>query len=149
MRQKIRLATAAAVFAVLPLAGCAGQIADATHKATEPYSLDKYADTGLSRVRLTAKAAERLGLATAAVEEIRIGSGALRTVIPYGAIIYDPKGATFTYTSPEPLVYVRQDIVVDFIEGDRVYLIKGPNAGTPVVTVGAAELYGIEFGLGK
>lgn len=149
MRQKIRLATAAAVLAVLPLAGCAGQIEDAKHKVTEPYSLDKYADTGLSRVTLTAKAAERLAVKTAAVEEIRIGSGAVRKVIPYGAIIYDTKGATFTYTSPEPLVFVRQDIVVDFIDGDRVYLIEGPKTGTTVVTVGAAQLYGIEFGLGK
>jgi hypothetical protein len=149
MRRRVRGTAAAAVLAVLSLVGCGGPIEEAKHKATEPYSLEAYAGTGLSRVRLTAKAAERLAVATAAVEQIRTSGGTERKVIPYGAIIYDSKGDTWTYTSPEPLVYVRQSIVVDFIEGDRVYLTEGPNTGTPVVIMGAAELYGIEFGLGK
>lgn len=149
MRRSIRLAGAAAALATIVTAGCAGPVEEAKHKTKEPYAVDKYADTGLTRVRLTAKAAERLAVLTAPVSEIRLASGAMRKVIPYAAIIYDTRGDTWTYTSPEPLVYVRQSITVDYIEDGHVYLTAGPNIGMPVVTAGAAELYGIEFGLGK
>ena len=33
-----------------------------------------------------------------------------RVVIPYSAVLYDADGATWMYTSPKPLVFVRQDI---------------------------------------
>jgi hypothetical protein len=148
MRRGMRLAAAAVVLAVLPLAGCAGQVEEAKHKTTEPYSLDESAQ-GLSRVRLTEQAATRLAVTMAAVKETRVAAGALRKVIPYGAILYGIKGETFTYTSPEPLLYVRASVVVDYIDGNNVYLTEGPPVGTQVVTAGAAELYGIEFGLGK
>jgi hypothetical protein len=144
----MRPAVLAAALAALLLGGCAGQIEEAGHKTVEPYSLDEYAE-GLNRVRLTEQASVRLAVTTAAVREIRVAAGALRKVIPYGAIIYDTKGGTFTYTSPEPLLYVRATIIVDYIDGDSVYLTEGPPVGTQVVTAGAAELYGIEFGLGK
>ena len=62
-------------------------------------------------------------------------------------MLYDPDGATFTYTSPEPLVFVRAPITIDRIEGDVAYLTEGPATGTSVVTVGAAELFGTELGV--
>jgi hypothetical protein len=40
---------------------------------------------------------------------------------------------------------VRQKIVIDDVVGDSVMLFDGPPAGTEVVTVGAAEVYGSEF----
>jgi hypothetical protein len=43
-------------------------------------------------------------------------------------------------------VFVRHDIRVDEIEGSRAVLGDGPGAGTAVVTVGAPELWGIEYG---
>jgi hypothetical protein len=46
-------------------------------------------------------------------------------------------------------VFARTAIKVDSIEGEKVYYTKGPATGTKVVTMGAAELYGIEFGVGK
>ena len=66
-----------------------------------------------------------------------------------GIVIYDLDGATWVYTSPEPLVFVRYPIVVDYIEGDQAYLVEGPPAGTEVATVGVAELYGADTGVGK
>ena len=77
------------------------------------------------------------------------GSGAQRKVIPYGAVIYDLYGETWVYTNPEPLVFVRHPIRVDYIEGDLAVLWEGPPAGTAVATVGVAELFGTEFGVGK
>mgnify|MGYP006955656691 CR=1 FL=1 len=75
-------------------------------------------------------------------------AGVTRKVIPYGAIMYDTKGETWTFTNPAPLTFVRQRIVVQDIEGDQVYLSEGPAVGTAVVTVGAAELMGAEHKYG-
>ena len=66
-------------------------------------------------------------------------------VIPYAAVVYDAKGAGWVYTNPEPLVFVRHRISVDFIQGDQAVLLEGPPTGTQVVTVGVIQLYGSEF----
>ena len=76
-------------------------------------------------------------------------SGKLQKVIPYAAVIYDPRGNTWTYTNPEPLVFVRHRIDVEFIEGDRAVLREGPATGTTVVTAGAAVLLGVEQKFGQ
>lgn len=76
------------------------------------------------------------------------GSGTLRMIVPYSSIIYDVHGETWVYTSPAPLTFVRHLINVDYIEGDQAILFEGPPAGTSVVTVGVAELFGLEFGIG-
>jgi multidrug efflux pump subunit AcrA (membrane-fusion protein) len=78
-----------------------------------------------------------------------VEDGSLRKVIPYSALIYDLDGSTWIYISPEPLVFMRQPVTVDFIEGDRAILSDGPSAGTMVATVGVAELYGADTGVGK
>ena len=70
-------------------------------------------------------------------------------MVPYGALLYDSKGATWLYTSPASLTFVRAPIVVERIDGDRVTVRTGPPAGTAVVTVGAALLFGLETGVGK
>ena len=67
-----------------------------------------------------------------------------RKVIPYGAILYDTKGQTWTFTNPEPLVFIRHSVTVERISGDKVILTEGPPVGTTVVTVGSAELMGAE-----
>ena len=76
-------------------------------------------------------------------------SGKPQKVIPYAAVLYDPHGNTWTYTNPEPLVFVRHRIDVEFIEGDRAVLREGPAIGTTVVTAGAAELFGVEQKFGQ
>jgi hypothetical protein len=73
----------------------------------------------------------------------------MRKVVPYAAILYDASGNTWAYTAPEPLRFVRQPIKIDFIDGEKAVLLDGPPAGTPVVTVGAALLLGVEIGVGK
>jgi len=83
------------------------------------------------------------------VELSLAGTGTPRKIIPYAAVIYDPQGATWVYTNPEPLVFVRQPIVVDYIENELAILSEGPDADTVVVTVGAAELFGAETGVSK
>jgi hypothetical protein len=64
-------------------------------------------------------------------------------------VIYDLYGGTWLYTSPDVLTFVRTPIVVDSIDGDVAVLAEGPAIGTPVATVGVAELYGADTGIGK
>jgi len=97
--------------------------------------------TDLRSVTLTAQAAKRLGIETAAVRRL----GARRSVVPYDAVLYGADGATFTYTSPKPRVYVRAPITVVRIDDDTAILSNGPPVGTEVVTVGSQELYGSEY----
>ena len=138
----------------LACAGC-GSPKPATATALEPASLERVAGTDLQRVRLTQRASERLGIQTALVREAQVarkGSAepaTQRIVIPYSAVVYDLRGDTWAYVSPEPLVFVRHRIRVDYIEGDLAVLLDGPPLGTSVVTVGVAELFGIELGVGK
>jgi hypothetical protein len=64
-------------------------------------------------------------------------------------VLYDEQGDTWTFTSPQPLTYVRQKISLDYIQGGKALLVDGPPAGTTVVTVGAPELLGAELGVGE
>jgi hypothetical protein len=130
-----RWAMVAAIGTVLVLSGC------------KQDKLEESGQEGIMKVTLEARAAERIGIQTAAVLEEMVGSSR-RLVVPYGAIMYDSKGETWTFTNPQPLVYVRHKIVVDRVEGDRVILSEGPSAGTVIVTVGATELMGAEHKYG-
>lgn len=76
------------------------------------------------------------------------GSASLK-VIPSSALLYDTKGQTWVYISDGELAYVRNKVAIAYIDGDNVYLSDGPAAGVQVVTLGAAELYGAETGVGK
>jgi hypothetical protein len=138
------------VLAAVPLSACA-QVAESTTEKAEPFKLELInEETGLNRLTLEAKAAERIGIKTEKVGALlRFGGESQRTTVPYAAVLYDPKGATFVYASPKPLVFYRHPITVDYIEGDVAVLVDGPPQGTAVVTAGGAELQGIEFGVGK
>jgi hypothetical protein len=96
-------------------------------------------------VKLTESAAKRLDIQTEPVRRASAAGVEAPIAIPYAAIIYDAEGGTWVYTEAEPLVFVRAPIEVAQIEGSEAVLSKGPPAGTSVVKVGAAELYGTEF----
>jgi hypothetical protein len=134
-----------AVACCVTLAACE----TATVKATEtkPAQVEAIAGTELHKVTLSARAAQRLDIKTERVQELVVG-GAKHKVVPYAAVLYDAHGETWVYTSPAPLVFVRHAIHVAYISGDRAVLSQGPPAGTAVVTVGAAELFGAEFEIG-
>uniref|UniRef100_A0A7C3AS68 Uncharacterized protein n=1 Tax=Thermorudis sp. TaxID=1969470 RepID=A0A7C3AS68_9BACT len=138
---------AAVLLASLALSACSQATARPAASAEEPSKLEPIEGTELSRVILTEKAAERLGIETDQVRQVKI-TGEQRTVVPYAAVLYTEDGETWIYTNPEPPVFVRQSITVERIEGDQAILTDGPPVGTPVVTAGAAELFGIEFGVG-
>jgi hypothetical protein len=108
--------------------------------------------------------------------EVPLAGGGLRKVIPYSAVVFDTKGKAFVYTNPEPLVYVRHPVTVEFFESDwtgilttndlyahtsiedymaaygfhgRAVLTEGPPAGTLIESIAVSELFGAETGIGK
>ena len=70
-------------------------------------------------------------------------------VVPKAALLHDAYGGTWVYVAKQPQVYARERVVVADISGDLAVLSQGPVAGARVVTDGAAELFGVEFGAGK
>jgi membrane fusion protein, heavy metal efflux system len=86
---------------------------------------------------------------TVVVKYFLSGSGTTKRSVPYSAILYDLKGDTWLYTSPSPLVFTRQPVVIDYIDADQVILLDGPPAGAQIVTVGVPELFGIDTGVDK
>ena len=71
-------------------------------------------------------------------------NGTPKKVVPFSAVIYSADGKAWTYTVAEPLTFVRHEIEIDYIDGERAFLKDGPATGTPVVTRGAIELWGVE-----
>ena len=114
---------------------------------SEPAYVEPIDGSSLSRIVLSEQAAKRIAVATTPVAD-DASNGVPNKVIPYSAVIYSPNGETWAYTSPEPRVFVREAIAIERIEGDKAFLTDGPDVGTEVVTVGAAELLGAESGLG-
>jgi hypothetical protein len=136
------------LIAIPQLSACTQTSAEAESGGAEPAKVEHVEGSDeVSRLTLTPKAVERLGIQTAPLSEATV-AGKKRKVVPYGAVLYDAEGKTSVYTSPAPNTYVREPITVDFIEGDRAVLTAGPAVGTAIVTVGAAELYGTETGVG-
>lgn len=135
------------ILAALLLAACGGDSTNSEAKV-EPATVEEIEGSELNRVTLTERAAQRLDIQTASIREERVGGAALK-VIPYSAVIYGLRGETWAYISPEPLLFIREPITIDYIEGDMAYLVDGPATGTLVATVGVAELYGIDTGVGK
>jgi len=160
------------ISAGLPLAACAKK-SDTTAEV-KPATVEHIEGEEVSRVVLTLRAAERLGIMTAPVgehageskfavspptaelaqddapaspESPTIGGGQ-RKIVPYSAVLYDEHGNTWVYTSPEPLTFIREPVSVAYISGDSAILSDGPPIGTGVVTVGVAELLGTEYKIG-
>jgi len=124
------------------LSGCQQVESTATASGYQPARVEEVDGGEAVQVTFTQDGAARVGLqqATAATVDGQ-------TVMPYAALIYDGQGVPWVYTAPDELTFRRVQVEVDRIEGDRVYLSGGLSAGTRVVTVGAAEVYGTELGI--
>ena len=66
--------------------------------------------------------------------------------IPTAAIVRDIYGGEWVYRKTAPDTYVRQRIEVASVADGRALLSRGLERGADVVTDGAAELFGTEFG---
>lgn len=113
-------------------------------KHEKPYRLEEIAGSPIKRVVLTPKAVQRTDINTGHMSMDASG----KLIAPYLALFYDLKGEAWVYTNPAPLSFVRHKVTVERVSGENVYLADGPPVGTRVVTVGVAELYGTERGIG-
>ena len=139
IRRLLRLGAVGLVLIVAGASLSACETAAEPDTGEEAATVEPIKGTDVNRVTLTKEAAEQLGIETGSIR--RVGG---RQVVPDAAVVYDPEGKTFTYSSPKPLTFVRHDITVDHISGTKAVLTSGPPVGTAVVTVGSQELSGLE-----
>jgi hypothetical protein len=147
LRHCIRVTASSVLAAALQLSAAATFPALAEAEAAvkiPPAHVEPVVGTQLKRIKLSPNAARRLDLQTAEVREGPSG----KKVVPYASVVYDLNGAAWVYTNPEPLTYVRHRVTVELISGHEAYVTDGPPAGTLIVIVGVAELYGTEKGVG-
>ncbi len=139
-----RAAGGAALACVLvgSLTSCGGTVSDSYEVQNDPASIVELDDGTGSAVQLTSAAVRRLGIETTGVS----GAGG-RLSVPSTAVFVDPDATWWVYTPVQPTLFVRHQIVVAEERGGMAYLETGPAAGTQVVTVGVAELAGIEAGI--
>lgn len=145
------LVAAGGLLAVLAgLSGCADGAA-ATTKARDPFVVEKFEDPNRApRLHIEPAAVVRILLRTALIGGPSVdGERTFAGSLPYAALLYKPDGTAFVYLNPEPNVFERHTVTVADIVDGVVRYTTGPAEGHAVVTDGAAELMGIEFGVGK
>jgi hypothetical protein len=143
MKQNYCWMVVALTLACLLVSACGQAPETATTEENPNIKVEQLDGQEPTREIVTEEAAKRLDLQTAPVSAAQV-NGAQQAVIPYAAIIYDTEGATWVYLNTEPLTFVRHPITVDDIKGDQAFLSDALPAGSAVVTVGVAELYGAE-----
>jgi len=173
-RRRFRLIAITVVAIVgLAMASCAKAPAEEGSlggQDAQPAKLIPVPGSTLQKVVLTPPAAKQIGIETTPVQAasapppsavptaatapatapvVSPNAAPTMTTIPVTAVIYDPEGKPWTYTIPANLTYLRVPIVVDHVDGNIAYLSSGPPVGTPVVSQGAPELLGAEYGVGE
>ncbi len=89
----------------------------------------------------------RIGERVQAELPLRASQKAL--VVPDAALLYDLQGGTWVYEAAGNHAYVRRRVEVGGQAGRKVIITRGLREGQTVVTAGAAEILGTEFGAGK
>lgn len=139
VRMKIRRPGATpfiVVAAVAMLAGC-GPSSTSGGREVPPARLVH------GSVVLTPLGLSRVGLQTATAT-----AAGKQTIVPQGALLYEPNGQAAVYTKTSALVYTIKFITVATINGNSVVVSQGLAPGTVVVTQGAEELLGVQNGVG-
>lgn len=152
-----RVAAALSV-ALAALTGCQKQ---SKPEVIAPAKVEAIEGSKLKKITLTEKAMERLDLQLSEVSKHKgPRNESPQLAVPYGSLIYEADGTEWVYTSPEPRVFVRSKVKVDYIAGDVdltfesynraknmvAYLKEGPEVGTKVASVATLQLYGEEKG---
>ena len=133
---------AALALAALSVTACA-KTSSVEEESNRGATVDSVPGSDIGAVSLTDVAENRIDLKTAAIAQAADGMQ-----IPYSALLYDPEGKTWAFVKIGDHTFQRQAVTVDHITGDAAFLSAGPKVGTEVVTIGAAELYGVEEGVG-
>ena len=148
------------VIPTLLMAALALMIANATSHGSEDEAVDeavKVSDTPGSDVKtltFTADAMDRLDIKTGTVREVMIpngGGGVAKPhkAVPHSAVTYDAEGNTWVYKNPAPATFVREQVTIESMDADSMYLSAGPAVGDAIATTGVQEMVGAEFGVGE
>lgn len=70
-------------------------------------------------------------------------------VVPRAAVVYDYHGGAWAYERLAPRTYARRRLRIDHLAGGDFIVEAGIKTDAEVVTLGAAELFGAEFGGAK
>lgn len=69
--------------------------------------------------------------------------------VPESAVVRDVSGTAWVYVTASDHGFERRRVEVDGVDEQGIRVASGLPAGTQVVTTGASELFGTEFGTGK
>ena len=69
--------------------------------------------------------------------------------LPWSAVIHDIYGGQWVYEQTDERKFVRRRVDIGWIDGEWAAVTRGAHAGMKVVTAGAAEIAGTEFGFAK
>ena len=105
-------------------------------------SVDLYFDVP-ANAAMPMRPGERVAL------RVPLKTSARALVVPQSAVIYDVNGGTWVYEQRAPTQYARRRVELGGPSGANVIVVRGLAEGMTIVTVGAAELYGTEFYVGK
>jgi cobalt-zinc-cadmium efflux system membrane fusion protein len=81
--------------------------------------------------------------------EVPLLAAADGLAVPESAIVYDVHGTPWVYEDLGRNIFARRRVEIARHVNDRAIVARGLTQGTKVVTVGTAELFGVEFGVGK
>jgi hypothetical protein len=142
--QRLRIPVLAGGMSALLLSSCGGSVAAESYVIEhDPGHVETVEGSDIPQVVLTSRAVQRLAIETSVV-----GRRGEHRVVPREALFVDPHGAWWVYTNPEPEVFVREKVRLLREQGGVGLFVRGPAVGTAVVTVGVAELYGVEEDVG-
>src|SRR5262245_2314047 len=80
---------------------------------------------------------------------VKLQGGSQQRVVPWSAVMHDINGGTWVYEITAEHTYVRRRVQVRYVVDDLAVLESGPSVGAKIVTAGAVELFGTEFGFAK
>jgi RND family efflux transporter MFP subunit len=80
---------------------------------------------------------------------LSLKGSAQQVAIPWSAVIHDIHGGQWVYELTGERQFVRRRVDIGWVDGDWAAVTRGPAPGTKVVTAGAAEIAGTEFGFAK
>jgi len=138
----------ALLLAVALGAGACGAQGETLGEASNSsFHVKPIAGTSLNEVTLSAAGYQRVGIVMVSARAASGTRAAGFTMVPDSAVWYDAVGRTWVYVLAGPRTFVRKPVVVARYSGTLAVLSNGLAAGTAVVKVGTAELYGAEQGV--
>lgn len=81
--------------------------------------------------------------------KLPLGDEAESSTVPWSAVVHDINGGTWVYENTTPQTFVRRRVQVAHVVEGVAVLKSGPTVGAKIVTAGAVELFGTEFGFAK